>query len=393
MSNIGAYKLKHNLKSYLINKPNSNANKKKPKISYSNCNSLKAKSAKPNNMPQIYKQYQQFCAKYFNSNELNNEIAMNQRIKEEKQHQCTPLSPYDKLAEANFQFLLDNEKYDFAQSVNYHNELLIKLEFSSNTQSIGLEKNNKIDYNKRFQRLSGNELKDDKDKDKDKDDNGNSNNEEKYNDEEFNYGDDFEGDNKDNHSNDKDNNDANDNVNYDNNEHNNKEQENNASLQKQTKDNQIFDDSTYKIITEESKNQSATKIQLSFKNQLHYKRKRDRVFLGYDKTMQYILFIYIDKKALNDNGETDILSLLFKIYSIATKEVFIKRKDIKELLFDNSIVDIQLTDALPDIIEKILNENIKNEKEDQHKEEEEKDDDEFNSNYSLNLDSRDYSDT
>ena len=121
---------------------------------------------------------------------------------------------------------------------------------------------------------------------------------------------------------------------------------------------QIFDEKTHKIINDQAKNVEATKIQVYFRQQKCPKRLRDRVYFGYDKTSKYIVWVYIDKKEPKDAKEKyEVKSLFFKIYSLENKVMTVERKTIKDLLSNDSVNIDQLNKEIPDILEKVLNQD------------------------------------
>lgn len=303
-------------------KPKSNTTRSKPPSSSNRAISANYKSNK-NNLPKMLKDYQLFCQKYFGNttpiasmSQERFEKVFNEENKEQHQPQN---EPHNKISLS----MLENDTYDFCYScLNIEGALdkIANSEIFAKEQKLGYGKNDKNDYIKRLKKLQSKP---------------NTDNLVKEDDEE-NYDDDFNFQEKEE-----------DKAQIDIN------QQEEAEHQKEPI--KIFDDNTHNIINEETKNRQASKIQVCYKSQKCPKRLRDRLYFGYDKTENFLLWIYIDKKTPKDAKENfDIISLFCKIYSITEKSTTYEKKYIKDLFFDNSIPITQIHSAIPDIIEKLL---------------------------------------
>lgn len=318
-----------------------------------NNQSLREKSAKPNQLPQILKDYKQFCEKYFNNaSSLNNGLtAPIQYPSFSMSHPISPLPesetmtiPHGQIPNpANVQLsCLDDCNFFFCYTAFNQNEYLFgKVNIKYHKQSLGLEKNNKTDYEQRIQKLRKQQNKDSIDEDK-------------Y-DEEFCYKDELEVNNKNlnNPKPNKENSNENENENVNdkhiiNSNDNLKESDKENNIN--NKSNTIFDDETNKKINDEVNEQKVTKIQIAFRR--YCANRKDRIYVGYDKSNNYIISIYINKRT--DLVEFFVNSLDFKIYSLETQELKYVNKDIKDLLNTNSISKSQIKNVIPDLIEKVL---------------------------------------
>ena len=325
--------------SYMKQKSNTMRNKQKKNISTSNrAISANYKSNK-NNLPQMLKDYQLFCQKYFGNTtpiaSMSQERFEKVFNEEEKKEQIQDI-PKDIKTQLSLA-MLENDTFDFCYSSldiegslkNISDSDIIEY---SKEQKLGYGKNDKNDYMKRLKKLQSKPNNDNLVKEED---------EENY-DDEFNFKEKEEIDEK-----------AQIDINQEKSQH--KEEEEIKNNEQPKEPIKIFDDNTHNMINEETKNRQASKIQVCYKSQKCPKRLRDRIFFGYDKTENYLVWIYVDKKNPKDAKENfDIISIFCKIYSIKGKGTTYEMKLIKDLFFDNSININQIQSAIPDILEKLL---------------------------------------
>ncbi len=118
-----------------------------------------------------------------------------------------------------------------------------------------------------------------------------------------------------------------------------------------------YDDFENEDDVEEVKNQKARIIQRVFKSR-KYKNK-ERIYFGYDKTNNYIIWIFIDK--LDSNGK--IKNIEIKSYSINEKNNLSFKKDIKDLLEVDSISKEEIKESMNKIIDK-FDKIVKNKEDD-----------------------------
>lgn len=316
--------------SYMKPKSNTSRSKQQKPLSSSNhAISANYKSSK-NNLPQMLKDYQLFCQKYFGNTTPIASMSPERFEKvfnEEENKEQQPKEAQNKISLS----MLENDTFDFCYSCLDIEGALNKITNSdilsySKEQKLGYGKNDKNDYIKRLKKLQSKENKDNLVKEE----------------EEENYDDDFNFQEKEE-----------DKAQIDINQE--KSQDNIKSEEHPNEPIKIFDDNTHNIINEETKNRQASKIQVCYKSQKCPKRLRDRLYFGYDKTENFLVWVYIDKKTPKDAKENfDIVSILCKIYSIKEKSTTYEKKLIKDLFFDNSININQIHSAIPDIIEKLL---------------------------------------
>lgn len=333
--------------------PSANVSRQHYKKTPQSNQSLRERSARPNQLPQILKDYKQFCDKYFNTNSNPNPNHQNGFSPTPSflfPNSITPAPDTDthtqtqSLTNVQLSFL-ENSDFCFFFKEDNQDELISRMTINADIKSIGFEKNNKSDYEQRRKRvLKQNEEKLDEDK---------------Y-DEDFNYNDKLDVSNKKkdktnsigDNLNEHDKNIINDNSNDNKDKDNDKDQ--NANMNPNPI--KIFDESTHNIINEEIRNHNARKIQIYYKIHTHHENRRDRIYFGYDKSKKHLLSIYMNKRKLLSSIEDEfhIYSLLFKIYSFDTKELKYELKDIKDLLNINSISNKQIDKNIPDLIEKVL---------------------------------------
>lgn len=107
-----------------------------------------------------------------------------------------------------------------------------------------------------------------------------------------------------------------------------------------------YDDFENEDAVEDVKDQKARIIQKIFKSR-KYKNK-ERIYFGYDKTNNYIIWIYIDK--FDSNGK--IKNIEIKSYSINEKNNLTFKKEIKDLLEVDSISKEEIKKNMNKIIDK-----------------------------------------
>ena len=126
----------------------------------------------------------------------------------------------------------------------------------------------------------------------------------------------------------------------------------------ESKENKENKENTNKNLTEDDqliKEKKATMIQNAYKNHKINKKMKEKLFVGFDQSQKYLIYIYVDKKIPeNEEQNYDIESLFFKIYSFETGKFSYETKFIKDLMFNDTINISQIKDAIPDIIDKMF---------------------------------------
>ena len=114
---------------------------------------------------------------------------------------------------------------------------------------------------------------------------------------------------------------------------------------------------------EELKNHKATIIQRAFIKAKEKKlKKKERLFLGYDQSNNFILWIYIE-------ANNNVKNLDIKYYSMKDQKIKIIKKDVKNLLQVESISKDDIKKNMNNIIDKIISEinNLSQDKNDEEK--------------------------
>lgn len=118
-----------------------------------------------------------------------------------------------------------------------------------------------------------------------------------------------------------------------------------------------YDDFENEDDVEEVKNQKARIIQRVFKSRKD--KNKERIYFGYDKTNNYIIWIFIDK--FDSNGK--VKNIEIKSYSINEKNNLSFKKDIKDLLEVDSISKEEIKKNMNKIIDK-FDKIVKNKEDD-----------------------------
>ena len=268
-------------------------------------------------LDKMLREYQIFCKKFFGESTpigSMTEERMNKLLEDDEN--ITNKNKVQNLLDNNENnnsqyfdiFKDDNENIIFnLEKEEIFNQLPNDLNYSENNL-LGNNKNNKNDYNRRFNSIFGKEKKDEKK-------NITSEN--------------FKKDNK-----------------QDNNKNNNNNKDDNNKEDEEYND---FEDENI----EEIKNKKANIIQKFYKRK-QLKRK-NIIFFGYDKTKKNLLWIYADKLDSNNN----VKKIRFKCYSLEHNKEFYFNKNIKDLLnideiTTDKIKKKEIIDKLIDKIDKIL---------------------------------------
>lgn len=319
----------------------------------------------------MLRDYQKFCQKYFGNTTPIAAMPQEQFEKifnyneMEEETKVPDVRGFDvnseRIKNVRLDFL-ENDKYDFYYAfVNTRKELtklcsgneLIQL---SANQVIGFGKNNKIDYLKRLRRLNmkcaDNKQSTETNRCEEKKETVADNN--NNDDEEDNYKEEFQYEEKE---------EVDDNAN-DSNDNNNRGDKKGTGAKKEPI--KIFDESTHKIIDDENRNQQATKIQIHFKGQKHTKRLKDRMYFGYDKSKRNIVWVYVDKREPKfEKQNCDVVSMLFKVYSIDNKVTSYLKRSVKEVLCVEKKKRREIEKDIHDVIEKVLKQDEKDKDEDE----------------------------
>ena len=275
-------------------------------------------------LDKMLRDYQSFCKKYFGESTpigSMTEERMN-KLLEDEENKINKNKPNNNSNNNNQQFFdifgdNNDTEFDFEKE-NLINFIPDDLNFSNNDR-LGNHKNTKNDYNRRNKNLFKEEKEEKKRKDKIEEE------EEKK---------DIKNDKK--------------------KEEKVKEVNEEDNM---NKSEEGYDDFENEDDVEEVKNQKARIIQGVFKSR-KYKNK-ERIYFGYDKTNNYIIWIFIDK--LDSNGK--IKNIEIKSYSINEKNNLSFKKDIKDLLEVDSISKEEIKESMNKIIDK-FDKIVKNKEDD-----------------------------
>lgn len=274
-------------------------------------------------LDKMLRDYQSFCKKYFGESTpigSMTEERMN-KLLEDEENKINKNKPNNNSNNNNQQFFdifgdNNDTEFDFEKE-NLINFIPDDLNFSNNDR-LGNHKNTKNDYNRRNKNLFKEEKEEKKSKDK------------------------IEEEEKKDIKNDK------------------KKEEKVKEVNEEdnmNKSEEGYDDFENEDDVEEVKNQKARIIQRVFKSR-KYKNK-ERIYFGYDKTNNYIIWIFIDK--LDSNGK--IKNIEIKSYSINEKNNLSFKKDIKDLLEVDSISKEEIKESMNKIIDK-FDKIVKNKEDD-----------------------------
>ena len=255
-------------------------------------------------LDKMLRDYQSFCKKYFGESTpigSMTEERMNKLLEEEQYDNNQP-------TKINILGNNNNEQFcDIFKDKNENNEIDLEnenifaeisnlLPFSENNR-LGLHKNNKNDYKRRILNLTKLKEKEEEKKEIEK-------------------------------------------------------KEKNEEIEK-IKDEEEYNDFENEAINEEIKNKKASLIQKIFRSK-KYKNK-DKIYFGYDKIKENILWIYTDNIDLKNN----IKSIRIKMYSLTQNKLLYFKKDIKDLFGVDFISKEKIKLMINDFIEKIKESNSK----------------------------------
>lgn len=254
-------------------------------------------------LDKMLRDYQSFCKKYFGESTpigSMTEERMNKLLEEEQYDKNQP-NKINILGNNNNEQFCDifkdkneNNDIDF-ENENIFAEISNDLPFSENNR-LGLHKNNKNDYKRRILNLTKLKEKEEKKEIEKK--------------------------------------------------------EKNEEIEK-IKDEEEYNDFENEAINEEIKNKKASLIQKIFRNKKY--ENKDKIYCGYDKIKENILWIYTDNVDLKNN----IKSIRIKMYSLTQNKLFYFKKDIKDLFDVDFISKENIKTMINDIIEKIKESNSK----------------------------------
>ena len=275
-------------------------------------------------LDKMLRDYQSFCKKYFGESTpigSMTEERMN-KLLEDEENKINKNKPNNNSNNNNQQFFdifgdNNDTEFDFEKE-NLINFIPDDLNFSNNDR-LGNHKNTKNDYNRRNKNLFKEEKEEKKSKDKIEEE------EEKK---------DIKNDKK--------------------KEEKVKEVNEEDNM---NKSEEGYDDFENEDDVEEVKNQKARIIQRVFKSRKD--KNKERIYFGYDKTNNYIIWIFIDK--LDSNGK--IKNIEIKSYSINEKNNLSFKKDIKDLLEVDSISKEEIKESMNKIIDK-FDKIVKNKEDD-----------------------------
>ena len=128
---------------------------------------------------------------------------------------------------------------------------------------------------------------------------------------------------------------------------NEEKKENEKEEIEKIKDEEEYDDFENEAINEENKNKKASLIQKTFRKRKN--ENKNRIYFGYDKIKENILWVYTDKIDSKDN----IKSLNIKLYSLSQNKLLYYNKEIKDLLNVDFISKEKIKTMINDVIEKI----------------------------------------
>ena len=121
--------------------------------------------------------------------------------------------------------------------------------------------------------------------------------------------------------------------------------------EKNNKNEEEYDDFEKEENIEDIKNKKAKIIQEVYRNKKT--KNKERLYFGYDKSKNNILWIFSDKI----DSDKNIISIIIKCFNINQKNDFIIKKNIKELLNFDSISKDKMQENMEDIIGKLDNIN------------------------------------
>ena len=128
-----------------------------------------------------------------------------------------------------------------------------------------------------------------------------------------------------------------------------KEKEIKKEEEKNDKNEDEYDDFEKEENIEDIKNGKARIIQKIYRKGKI--KNKERIYFGYDKSKNNILWIYSDKI----DSDKNINSIIIKCFNIIQKNEFIIKKNIKELLNLDSISKEKIQEKIEDIIGKLDN--------------------------------------
>ena len=276
-------------------------------------------------LDKMLRDYQSFCKKYFGESTPIGSITeerMN-KLLEDEENKINKNKSNNNSNNNNQQFFdifgdNNDTEFDFEKE-NLINFIPDDLNFSNNDR-LGNHKNTKNDYNRRNKNLFKEEKEEEK-KSKDKIE---------------------EEDEKKDIKNDK------------------KKEEKVKDVNEEdnmNKSEEGYDDFENEDDVEEVKNQKARIIQRVFKSRKD--KNKERIYFGYDKTNNYIIWIFIDK--FDSNGK--VKNIEIKSYSINEKNNLSFKKDIKDLLEVDSISKEEIKKNMNKIIDK-FDKIVKNKEDD-----------------------------
>ena len=121
--------------------------------------------------------------------------------------------------------------------------------------------------------------------------------------------------------------------------------------EKNNKNEEEYDDFEKEENIEDIKNKKAKIIQEVYRNKKT--KNKERLYFGYDKSKNNILWIFSDKI----DSDKNIISIIIKCFNINQKNDIIIKKNIKELLNFDSISKDKMQENMEDIIGKLDNIN------------------------------------
>lgn len=125
--------------------------------------------------------------------------------------------------------------------------------------------------------------------------------------------------------------------------------------EKNDKNEEEYDDFEKEDNIEDIQNKKAKIIQKVYRNEKI--KNKEKIYFGYDKSKNNILWIFSDKIDSNKN----INSIIIKCFNINQKNEYIIKQNIKELLNFESISKKEIQEKMNDIIDKLDNLFQKNE--------------------------------
>ena len=126
--------------------------------------------------------------------------------------------------------------------------------------------------------------------------------------------------------------------------------------EKKNENEDDYNDFTQNENIEEMKNEKAKKIQNAFRNNMN--KKKERIYLGYDKEQLYILKLYID----NLDSQGNITKFYLSFFSVKNQKNNFTHIDVSNLLKKEFISKEELNQQLEIIIEAISRYLSSNEK-------------------------------